>query len=85
MTAKEYLAQHRTLNDSINAKLEQVAELRRKAQTVGGGSDGTRSSAQPYDRIGEITAKICDLILTRYVKLWCKRRAASSHSQVQRV
>lgn len=60
MTAKEYLAQYRTLNDSINAKLEQVAELRRKAQTVGGNSDGTHSSA-PYDRIGEITARIVDL------------------------
>ena len=60
MTAKEYLTQYRTLNDSINAKLGQVAELRRKAQTVGGGSEGARSSA-PYDRIGEITARIVDL------------------------
>lgn len=31
MTAKEYLSQYKELNDSINAKLEQVGELRRKA------------------------------------------------------
>lgn len=30
MTAKEYLSQYRSLNDSINAKLEQAGELRRK-------------------------------------------------------
>ena len=60
MTAKEYLTQYRALNDSINAKLGQVAELRRKAQTVGGGSEGGARSSAPYDRIGEITAKICD-------------------------
>ena len=61
MTAKEYLSQYRSLNDSINAKLEQVGELRRKAQTVSSGSsDGTHSST-PRDRIGEITARIVDL------------------------
>lgn len=60
MTAKEYLTQYRTLNDSINAKLGQVAELRRKAQTAGGGSSDGAHSPLPYDRIGEITAKICD-------------------------
>lgn len=61
MTAKEYLSQYKDLNDSINAKLEQVGELRRKAQTVSSGSsDGTHSST-PRDRIGEITARIVDL------------------------
>ena len=61
MTAKEYLAQYKDLNDSINVKLEQVGELRRKAQTVcSGSSDGTHSST-PRDRIGEITARIVDL------------------------
>ena len=61
MTAKEYLSRYRWQNDRINAKLEQVAELRRKAQTVcSGSSDGTHSST-PYDRIGEITARIVDL------------------------
>ena len=63
MTAKEYLSQYRSLNDSINAKLEQVGELRRKAQTVSSGSsDGSgMHSSTPYDRIGEITARIVDL------------------------
>lgn len=61
MTAKEYLSQYKNLNGSINAKLEQVGELRRKAQTVSSGSsDGTHSST-PRDRIGEITARIGDL------------------------
>ena len=61
MTTKEYLSRYRWQNDRINAKLEQVAELRRKAQTVcSGSSEGTHSST-PYDRIGEITARIVDL------------------------
>lgn len=61
MTTKEYLSRYRWQNDRINAKLEQVAELRRKAQTVcSGSSDGSHSST-PYDRIGEITARIVDL------------------------
>ena len=61
MTTKEYLSRYRWQNDRINAKLEQVAELRRKAQTVcSGSSDGTHSST-PYDRIGEITSRIVDL------------------------
>lgn len=63
MTAKEYLSQYKDLNDSINAKLEQVAELRRKAQTVCSGSSGGSGthSSTPYDRIGEITARIVDM------------------------
>ena len=61
MTAKEYLSRYRFLNDGINAKLMQVGELRRKAQTVSSGSSGGAHSSQPYDRIGEITAKIVDL------------------------
>ncbi len=61
MTAKEYLSRYRWQNDRINAKLEQAAELRRKAQTVSGGSSGGTHSTQPYDRIGEITAKLVDL------------------------
>ena len=61
MTAKEYLSQYKDLNDSINAKLEQVGELRRKAQTVGSGSSDGAHSSTPRDRIGEITARIVDL------------------------
>ena len=61
MTAKEYLSQYKDLNDSINAKLEQVGELRRKAQTVSSGSSDGAHSSTPSDRIGEITARIVDL------------------------
>ncbi len=61
MTAKEYLSQYKDLNDSINAKLEQVAELRRKAQTVCSGSSNGSHTSAPYDRIGELTAKIVDM------------------------
>nr|DAZ81212.1 MAG TPA: Protein of unknown function (DUF722) [Caudoviricetes sp.] len=61
MTAKEYLSRYRWQNDSINAKLEQVGELRRKAQTVSSGSSDGAHSSTPRDRIGEITARIVDL------------------------
>lgn len=62
MTVKKYLSRYRTLDDSINAKLEQVEELRRKAQTVGGGGDRTGArSSQPRDRVGEITNRLVDL------------------------
>lgn len=61
MTAKEYLSQYKDLNDSINAKLEQVGELRRKAQTVSSGSPDGAHSSTPRDRIGEITVRIVDL------------------------
>ena len=61
MTAKEYLSRYRFLNDGINSKLMQVEELRSKAQTVSGGNSTGAHSPQPYDRIGEITAKIVDL------------------------
>ena len=61
MTAKEYLSQYKGLNGSINAKLEQVGELRRKAQTVSSGSSDGAHSSTPRDRIGEITARIVDL------------------------
>ena len=64
MTAKDYLNRYRFLNDGINAKLMQVEDLRSKAQTVSGGNSGSSGgahSSQPYDRIGESTAKIVDL------------------------
>lgn len=61
MTAKEYLSRYRFINDGINSKLMQVEDLRSKAQTVSGGNSTGTHSSQPYDRIGEITAKIVDL------------------------
>lgn len=61
MTAKDYLARYRWITKSIEAKRAQTEKLREQARTVGGvNSTGTRSS-QPYDRVGEITAKIVDL------------------------
>ena len=60
MTAKEYLSQYKDLNDSINAKLEQVGELRRKAQTVSSGSSDGTHSPTPRDRIGEINLLTLD-------------------------
>lgn len=61
MTTKEYLSRYRWQNDRINAKLEQLAELRRKAQTVSGGSSDGSHSSTPYDRVGELTLKIVAL------------------------
>lgn len=61
MTAKDYLARYRWITKSIEAKRAMASKLREQARTVGGvNSVGTRSS-QPYDRVGEITAKIVDL------------------------
>ena len=64
MTTKEYLSRYRWQNDRINANLEQVAELRRKARTVashGSGDTAGAGSSVIYDRVGEITARIVDM------------------------
>ncbi len=62
MTAKQYLSQYRALDARINAKLAQAERIRQLARVAGsnGNSSGVHSS-QPYDRIGELTAKIVDL------------------------
>lgn len=62
MTAKEYLSQYRALNVRIDAKQARVERIRQLARTAGpnGNSSGVHSS-QPYDKIGELTAKIVDL------------------------
>lgn len=60
MTTKEYLQQYRTLDMEINSKLDQLAELREKAEKVsssGGGSSGGQIS----DKVGRTAAKIVDL------------------------
>lgn len=60
MTAKEYLSQYRTLNDEINAKLEQKRELFALATSVspstthGGGGNVS-------DKVGRTVAKLLDL------------------------
>ncbi len=61
LTPKEYLSQYKLLGMRIEAKVQQAEELRRKAQTVSGGNSGGAHSSAPYDRIGELTAKIVDL------------------------
>ena len=61
MTAKEYLSRYLHQNEKINAKQAQVEELRRKAQSVGGGNGAGAHSPQPYDRVGEITNRLVDL------------------------
>lgn len=58
MTAKEYLSQYRLLDTEINAKLEQVEQLRGKTvfiSYISGGSSGTNS-----DKIGRTVAKLVD-------------------------
>lgn len=50
MTAKEYLSQYRSLNDSINAKLEQAGELRRKAPQKPQRFSGWNTDAIPNER-----------------------------------
>ncbi len=61
MTAKEYLSRYRNLDEEINAKIAQVEELRRRAQTVGSANQSGVHSSLPYDRVGEITSRIVDL------------------------
>ena len=53
--------QYRTLENSINAKLAQVEELRRKAQTVSGGNGTGAHSTQPHSRVADITDRLVDL------------------------
>lgn len=62
MTPKEYLSKYSALNARIDAKLAQAERLRHLAQSTGGHSDSNGiHSTQPYDKVGEITAKIVDL------------------------
>lgn len=60
MTAKEYLSQYRLLNDEINAKLNEAAQIRALAERVTpseqGGGIGTVS-----DRVGHGVARLVDL------------------------
>ena len=60
MTAKEYLSQYRLLDARISAKVKQLEELRAKAVSVSGGQNSGIHSGVPYDRVGELTAKIVD-------------------------
>lgn len=58
---KAYLSRYSDLNESIDTKRKQVERLRERAQTVSGGNSNGVRNTLPYDKIGEITAKIVDL------------------------
>lgn len=58
---KAYLSRYSDLNESIDAKRKQVEKLRERAQTVSGGNSNGVHNTLPYDKIGQITAKIVDL------------------------
>ena len=60
MTAKEYLSQYRLLDARINAKLKQLEDLRERAVSVSCGQNTGAHSSTPYDRVGELAAKIVD-------------------------
>ena len=62
MTAKQYLRQVRRLDDIVNAKLEQVTELRSLAtkMTSTPRLDAVQSSGE-QDKISAVVAKIVDL------------------------
>lgn len=60
MTAKEYLSQYRLLDARINAKLKQLEDLRERAFSVSCGQNTGAHSSTPYDRVGELAAKIVD-------------------------
>ncbi len=59
MTAKEYLDQYRILDEDINCKLGQVAELRAMAEKTSPSSASSNSGTS--DRVGKTVAKIVDL------------------------
>lgn len=60
MTAKEYLSQYRMLDARIKSKQQQLSDLRERAVSVSGGNGNGSHSGTPYDRVGELTAKIVD-------------------------
>lgn len=58
MTAKEYLNRYRSINYTIDAKLEQVARLRALATRVTPSYGGRKSNGSTSDRVGHILAGI---------------------------
>lgn len=63
MTVKELLGSHFEINNAINAKLEQIAELKSLATkiTVSPFNGGSFSEGTYTDRVGRTTARIIDL------------------------
>lgn len=61
MTVNDYLEQYRTLEAGIEMKLEQVERLRLLVTRASAGYNSGGSNPMPYDKVGELTAKIVDL------------------------
>lgn len=61
MTVKDYLGQCGTLETEIKAKLEQVEHLRTLVTRANANWKSGGFNPMPYDKVGEITAKIVDL------------------------
>lgn len=63
MTVKELLGRHFEINNAINSKLEQIAELKSLATkiTVSPFNGGSFSEGTYSDRVGRTTARIIDL------------------------
>lgn len=59
MTAKEYLQQYKELDKRIDVKLEQKERLLSRARYAS--PTGGTGSGLPYDKVGELTAKITGL------------------------
>lgn len=81
MNIREFLNQHFELNNAINAKLEQVAELRRLGASAPSPLfSESRSVGTHSDRVGRTAAKIADLEneineeIDRLVDLKCQIR-----------
>lgn len=61
MTVKDYLEQYRTLEAEVKVKLEQVERLRALVTRANASWNSGSFNPMPYDKVGEITAKIVDL------------------------
>lgn len=63
MTAKEYLRQYIDANQAINAKLEEIAQLKAKAEKITSvlSPSAGNAKAQDPDRLSSIIAKIVDM------------------------
>ena len=62
MDIKEFLSQHKIINDCINAKLDEIKELRSLATRLSPSLSGeSHSVGTVSDRVGRTAAKIADL------------------------
>ncbi len=61
MTAKQYLDKYRELAAAISTKSEQIDRLREFLTRTSSGVSNGSGVAQPYDRVGNLTANIVDM------------------------